>query len=533
MKNLKALVTYLFVLVVNLLSNNLYAQNQQWDVIELKFEVKKAASNPFEATFGAIFSDESGAEMQIPGFFNGNNTWLIRFCPPESGKWTYKTFSTLPELAGKSASINVSPNKKEGQKGAIKIDPQSPQKFSYADGSPYFMLAFEMDWLFALDAENYQDIPKTKEIVSTVKQNGFNQIVMNVYAYDAPWGEKEKIQPQNNYAKPKIFPFKGNNTQPDFSALDIDFFKHLDRVVAYLNEQQMASRMMIYVWNKGINWPAPESRADNMYFDYIVKRYQAYPNVIWDIAKEALSYGRNDTSYITRRIDRLRKLDGHQRLLSVHAYEYCDAFPGKVDFISMSDNQPYLYSRMREVLAKYPDKPVVNIENGAYEKTMHSLFDGAYTAPLTCLDRMYQCIFAGTYSNYYWQNTAWYNIITKPFDLPKAQQPHFSYYKTIERLSKTYNFNELYPVQSMYAAPMLTNGKDLFIFYLPENRTKIAGRIPSLKGKTVKVKWLDPLTGNYYPAPDKSFTDDTWLAIDKPKGISGSLAIAILSLSTK
>lgn len=476
---------------------------EKWEVVEFSFPVDMETPRPFDVEFGAVFKHAGGNTLHIPGFYNGNRTWLLRFCPPDTGQWAFKTYSTLPVLSGKTGEVVVSQNPETKAYGPIEADPDFPQKFRYANGSAYFMMAFELDWLFALDAENSGGIPKTKKIVETVKENGFNQIVMNVYAYDAPWGEKEKIKPENNYAKPAIYPFGGTNNNPDHKTLNPVFFQRLDRVIAYLNEQEIAARIMIYVWNKFVSWPAPGSEADNMYFDYIVKRYQAYPNIIWDIAKEALSYGYDDPQYISDRINRLRRLDAHKRLLTVHSYEYCKAFPGKVDFISIPDNQPYLYYRMREIVQTHPSMPVVNIEHGAYEKTMHSLFDGAYTAPLTCLDRMYQCIFAGTYSNYYWQNAAWYNVIIEPLELPEKQRPHFHYYKNIQKLFAPYNFNQLYPVQNMFAAPMLTNGSDTFIFYLPESRTRIAGRLPELAGKTVEVTWFDPLKGNIIPLPTK------------------------------
>jgi len=40
------------------------------------------------------------------------------------------------------------------------------------------------------------------------------------------------------------------------------------------------------------------SAEDNRYFDYVIKRYQAFPNIIWDVSKEALDYGRCDIPYI-------------------------------------------------------------------------------------------------------------------------------------------------------------------------------------------------------------------------------------------
>ncbi|MEM7014031.1 MAG: hypothetical protein AAF585_21440, partial [Verrucomicrobiota bacterium] len=105
----------------------------------------------------------------------------------------------------------------------------------------------------ALDADNPDDIPRTRQIISEVAKNGFNQVVMNVYAYDAGFGEKDKIQPENNFAQPSVFPFGGDNENPDFSTLEVTFFQRLDRVIAHL---------MIYVWNKKVNWPEAGSAAD-------------------------------------------------------------------------------------------------------------------------------------------------------------------------------------------------------------------------------------------------------------------------------
>ena len=137
------------------------------------------------------------------------------------------------------------------------------------------------------------------------------------------------------YGSPRVFPFGGDNTKPDHATLNVEYFQRLDRVIDYLDEKGIAAHLMIYVWNKLVNWPEANSPEDNRYFDYVVKRYQAFPNMVWDISKEALGYGRDDVHYITDRIDRLRQLDAHKRLVTVHDYGYNRRFPKKVDFISV------------------------------------------------------------------------------------------------------------------------------------------------------------------------------------------------------
>ncbi len=505
--------------------------SEQWQVLDIDFRTSEQIDNPLKVQFGAIFQNNSGTTLNIPGFYNDANEWIVRFTAPEVGKWSFKTYSSIKELAGKEGNIVVSTNRKENQHGPVIISKVNPQKFEYADGTPYFLMAFELDWLFALDFDNPNDIPKTKEIIGHVSDHHFNQIVMNVYAYDANWGERDKIDPLHDYSKPKTFPFGGTNEKPDHSTLNINFFKHLDRVISYLDQKGIVAHLMIYVWNKKVNWPEPRSEADNMYFDYVIKRYQAYPNLIWDISKEALAYGRDDMSYITDRIERLRKIDGYKRLLSVHDYSYCKAFPGLVDFISIQEWRPNLYSEMLEAYKKHSDKPVFNIEHGGYEKTMYSIFDGQYQDPLICLDRNYQCIFAGTYSTYYWQNTSWYNVITDPFSLPKTQQPAFDYYQNLTKLFKDYNFNDLYPEQYTFTPFALTNKKNTYLFYIPHGLTIAHGDISgtALQGKKVNVRWFNPLTGDYLLGKPYDFTKGSWMEIRRPGDIKSPFAVLILT----
>ncbi len=503
---------------------------EQWEVVDFPFVADAPAAglvDPFAVEFWATFTGEDGQSMRIPGFFNGGREWIIRFCPPATGDWTYTTFSSRKELSGLSGSLTVNPNTRDWQRGPIVIPEGNPQRFAYADGTPYFLVAFELDWIFALDAENPADIPLTRSLVKDVADHGFNQIVMNVFAYDANWGEREKAKPEHRFDRPTVFPFGGNNEDPDFSILDVEYFQRLDRVIAHLDEQAIVAHLMIYVWNKKVNWPEPESEADNRFFDYVVKRYQAYPNLIWDISKEALAYGRDDMGYITRRIERLKQLDGHDRLLSVHDYNYCNAFPDMVDFISIQEWEPYLYYRMVEVAQKHANEPVFNIEHGGYEKTTYSIFDGAYTDPVACLDRNYQCVFAGVYSTYYWQNTSWYNVITEPFALPKAEQPHFHYYRHLIELFTRYNYNTLVPRQNPFSSPMLTNGEDLYLFYMPEDRLGIFGALNELKGKVMQITWFNPLTGEYIDAGEYDFTSNTWMQVKRPPELTSPMGVVI------
>jgi hypothetical protein len=261
----------------------------------------------------------------------------------------------------------------------------------------------------------------------------------------------------------------------------------------------------------------------------VVKRYQAFPNLIWDISKEALAYGMDDMNYIVGRIDRLRKLDGHNRLLTVHDYEFCRTFPGKVDFISIQVWRPNLYNEMREVAERHPDKPVFNVEHGAYEKTMHIIFHGAYVDPDIALERTYLCKFAGTYSTYYWQNASWYEVVYDPFSLPEENQPHFEYYRILMDFFSKYDYNKLVPTQYFYSPFCLTDNEKTFIYLMPRGTFALEGMAdPRVHTKNVEVQWFNPLTGEYSETERRKLGE--WTGFRKPEDIDSPFSIAIMTV---
>ena len=269
--------------------------SRQWEVLDLKFDVKSPCETPVDVEFIGTFMNSNGDKLEVPVFYNGNNQYVLRFTAPKSGQWTYVTRSPLPELDGKHGELKTQPAN-ERWFGGVVLDPNNSKGFRYKSGKTYYPIAFESDWLFAFDAENPDDTPVTRKFIESLAANGFNQVVMNVFAYDVNWKKDEKLDSKFEYESPKVFPFAGDNSDPDHSKLDFEYFQRLDRVIDYLDQKGIAAHLMIYVWNKQVNWPDADSDEDNRYFDYVVSRYQAYPNLIWDISKEALGYGHNDVN---------------------------------------------------------------------------------------------------------------------------------------------------------------------------------------------------------------------------------------------
>jgi hypothetical protein len=467
----------------------------RWDVLDLAFETPKAVPDPFGVTFGAVFHGPEGAELRVPGFYDGGRSFVLRFSPPAEGHWTFETYASLPALAGRRGAVEAQPPTDPERHGPVVIDPERPQCLAYADGTPYVLLAFECDWLFALDLEDPDDLPRTRTLADQIAAHGFNHVVMNVYAHDVDWGEDPDLRPAHEFGSPPVYPFGGTNDDPDFSTLNVAFFRHLDRVVRVLDARGLVAHLMIYVWNKEVAWPPMYSEADDRYFDYVIARYQAFPNVVWDISKEALDYGRCDMAYVAERIRRARRQDAYGRLLTVHDYAYCAAHPETVDLISIQTWRTGLYHEMAAVRERHPHQPVLNIEHGGYEEGPYVVFPGDYVDPEVCLARNYACAFAGAYTTYYWQCAAWNVVIPDPMGLPEDQRPHFAYYRHMADLFARYDITTLTPEIRSSSGYALTaeDGRQLYLVP-PEN---YALHITLDEAK--EVRWFNPFTGEYRP----------------------------------
>ncbi len=506
--------------VLALLAFTIFIQNQAsaqsrsrevtvWEVVEFPLTLPSVRGNPFDMHPVLDCVGPGGKRMSVPGFYTGGNTYAARVSFPETGLWRVSSKET-----DDGWTVAVLPNSSPTL-GPVVVNPDTPQKFHYANGESCFVLAFEADWLFAVDLET-DSLERTKTLLRDIKANGFNQIVMNVYAHDVRWPKDPNLPEKYEFARPRQWPYGGSNDEPDYSRLNLDFFSHFDAVIEEMNALDLTAHIMIYVWNKQVNWPDSDSVEDNRYFDYVVARYQAYPNIIWDISKEATGYGHNDMNYIVRRIKRLREMDGHDRLVTVHSFSYCAKYPDTVDFISYQNWSASLYNRMLETYREFSDKPIFNIEHGGYEIGPYHVFDGDYDDPVACLDRNYQCVFGGTYSTYYWQNTSWDVVIWDRSELPESERPRYELYRHMAQLFKDVDFGSFEPPKTRITSSgmALESADGRCLIYLPAANKRVNTRIEPYYGKTMKAKWFNPLTGEY--SPETRPVMEKWLRFEPP-----------------
>ena len=62
---------------------------------EIVLHSTKTYENPFmDVDIDAVFTHEDGTVITLPGFWNGEDEWKVRFISEKTGKWTYTVTCT-------------------------------------------------------------------------------------------------------------------------------------------------------------------------------------------------------------------------------------------------------------------------------------------------------------------------------------------------------------------------------------------------------------------------------------------------------
>ncbi len=134
----------LMLLCVSVASSVSYAQPnvdakdiEQWSVEEISFHSNRKYQNPFsDVQLQGRFTSKDQT-VSVTGFYDGNDTWRIRFMPDHQGSWTFTTVSNDPQLSGHSGNFHVQAPS-HGNHGPVRV--AKTFHFSYADGTHYFLL---------------------------------------------------------------------------------------------------------------------------------------------------------------------------------------------------------------------------------------------------------------------------------------------------------------------------------------------------------------------------------------------------------
>ena len=457
---------------------------------------------PFHAEILGFFTHESGDEIgPVPAYYDGDGIWKIRFSPNLLGIWKGRVDSPHGAIGPVHlGEIECVPNEAPNAHGRLRIDPAHRQRFVWEDGTPFVALGFECDWLFALHQAKPDAFDRALDILT---KHGFNYVVTNVYAHSG------FSEPGHEwvFAPPRLYPWEGTNEEPIHSRLNLAFFRDFDAVIAALHERGIVAHLMIHVQNKHVNWPERYSDDDDLYWRYVLARYQAYGNVVWDVGKESYNYVRmyDDPDYVLDRISFIRRFDGHEHLVTVHdAIAHSPGVAGladdAADFVSDQIHLGDIDAYNREAIRRFRtlDKPYMNIEYG-YEvgaepiKTYMSRTTRSWEDILLWT---WAIVLGGGYPTYYYNNTAWDLVKFEP------EPPGWGRYRYMSAFLADVDLNRMLPdneyVDRGYC--LAEHGRQYLVF-LPEGGDVALDLSAAREEDRVEVVWMDVFEGDRASAP--------------------------------
>ena len=258
---------------------------EQWRCVDIAIETTKNYANPFEDVdvFG-VFKGPNGEEIKLLAFWDGGNTWVLRFAPTSVGTWTYSIESTDAENADFSGEGSVECVPYEGEldmykHGFLKVS-EDKDYLEHADGTPFFWLG-DTHWTFVTEERfDESNCPKYKSQFKACVDKRVDQ-KFTVY--------------QCNFRDGKVNGFFGRNidfmheTENGFIPNIEEFKNNADPKMKYLADKGIYIAVG-YAWGFDM-----ENNGENAcerykkFAKYVAARYGAYP-VAWTLAGELPGY---------------------------------------------------------------------------------------------------------------------------------------------------------------------------------------------------------------------------------------------------
>lgn len=457
----------------------------------------EVSGNPFDVELTGEFSGPANRLLRIPGFYDGDGKWKVRFSASVPGEWKLHTTSPVAALNGRTETIRASPSQNKRIHGVLEVDREYPYHFRFPDSSRFFLMGYEADWLWGADMLD----PNRRlmhRLIDQIDARGFNYVLVNVYAHDTRWCPG-KVN-EWDFGPAPLYVFGGTNEKPNHSVLNTKFFAVYDGMMDALWQKGIIAHIMIKVYNKAVNWPAKGSTDEARYFRYVTARYQAYPNIVWDFAKEA--YNEKDDKLQSNLIDIVRSLDAYRHLTVAHdddAYEWNPDLNSNLDF--RVDQQHADWEEMIAFDRAYRARPVVNVEF-SYELGVEPLPTHTNINQVDwkeMLRRAWRIQMAGGYLAYYYNNTAW-DIVK-----PDPEPPGHARWQILKQTMESVPYWRMNPALSLSAGgPCLAEPGTAWVCYLEGSKTRDKENVLTLNLTTLSgaasAEWINTWTGDRLPA---------------------------------
>jgi hypothetical protein len=258
---------------------------------EWAFNAQNVYYAPYaDVALDAVFTSPSGRVLVMPAFFDGDNTWRVRFSPDEPGKWRYETRVRLPDAGLEHrGEFTVSPNE---SRGFVRATPDVGWGFSFDNGEPILIFG---DTTYHLFAMAYCGLDVASFLKRRVDQ-GFNLLRIRV-----PVSPFHRPEGYSHWETRRTWPWGGSEQAPRFDQINLDYFRTVDEVVRQASELGIGIEMIMEGW--GFEFPFNSRQIflpewEELWLRYLIARYDAFPSTwFWTPLNEYEYYPNGDWNY--------------------------------------------------------------------------------------------------------------------------------------------------------------------------------------------------------------------------------------------
>lgn len=244
----------------------------RWEMHEFELHGLCHVDNPFrDAALIGEFTSPSGKTISVEGFYDGGDTWRLRFAPDEEGLWRYLLRGEGVELLSRGTLQCTTPT----GHGFIRIHPDNPYAFAYSDGTPFFPMG---DTCYGLHDDS-SITPELRRIyLATRRSQRFNFVRMSV------GHSHERAQ-----VDPTFWAWGGTPKKPDLDRLNPAFFHRLDDLFRQMRQCGMNAELLLLNFYR---LPFTDTRLwtparERLWLRYVLARYSAFDNIfLWTLSNE-------------------------------------------------------------------------------------------------------------------------------------------------------------------------------------------------------------------------------------------------------
>lgn len=316
-----------------------------WEPVEIELTATTGLQNAYTDVDVWVDLRGPGFSRRVYGFWDGGARFLVRVVATAAGHWEWTSGSTVAGIGldGRIGSFDATAwsarelEENPCRRGFLRATPNG-HGFEFADGTPHYYLA---DTWWATPTYRYpwvddaHPLPEWagcsfQDLVARRLAQGFNGIAMlAALPHWADDGEPSTIvmddgtpvrqawqtggsadssdrahakEMHNEGGRPFHFPGKVpgyEHVVPDFDRINPEYFRFMDRKIAYLNAHGMIPFIEVSrrdagpVWKKYYDWPDSYAR----FIHYVFARYQAYNVLLSPIHYDASVYTHDSREY--------------------------------------------------------------------------------------------------------------------------------------------------------------------------------------------------------------------------------------------